>query len=80
MLGVVHNGVAFPLVWTMLDKKGNSNYAERIELLEEFRAICPEVQVDCLTGDREFVEEKWFNYLLNQTFTPFRFAYVASAT
>lgn len=39
MLGVVHNGVAFPLVWKMLDKKGNSNYAERIELLEEFRAI-----------------------------------------
>jgi Transposase DDE domain len=72
MLGVVHNGVAFPLVWTMLDKKGNSNYAERIELLEEFRAIFPEVEVDCLTGDREFVGEKWFNYLLNQTFTAFR--------
>jgi hypothetical protein len=25
MFGVVHEGVAFPLVWTMLDKKGNSN-------------------------------------------------------
>jgi len=25
MLGVVHNGVAFPLLWWMLDKKGNSN-------------------------------------------------------
>jgi hypothetical protein len=23
-LGVVHHGVAFPLLWTMLDKKGNS--------------------------------------------------------
>jgi hypothetical protein len=49
----------------MLDKKGNSNYAERIELLEEFRAIFPEVKVDCLTGDRELVGEKWFNYLLD---------------
>jgi hypothetical protein len=29
MLGVVHEGVAFPLVWTMLGKKGNSNYTER---------------------------------------------------
>jgi hypothetical protein len=32
MLGVVHEGVAFPLVWTMLPKKGNSNYQERIQL------------------------------------------------
>jgi hypothetical protein len=29
MLGVVHNGVAFPLLWWMLDKKGNSNTDER---------------------------------------------------
>jgi hypothetical protein len=72
MLGVVHEGVAFPLVWTMLPKKGNSNYEERIHLLERFRAIFPDVQVDCLTGDREFIGEKWFNYLINQTWTPFR--------
>jgi hypothetical protein len=30
MLGVVHEGVAFPLLWVMLDKKGNSNQGERI--------------------------------------------------
>jgi hypothetical protein len=72
MLGVVHEGVAFPLVWKMLEKKGNSNYEERIKLLEEFRSIFPDVAVDCLTGDREFVGGKWFDYLLNQTWTPFR--------
>jgi hypothetical protein len=55
MLGVVHEGVAFPLVWTMLDKKGNSNYKERITLLEEFREIFSEVAVDYITGDREFI-------------------------
>jgi hypothetical protein len=57
MLGVVHEGVAFPLVWTMLDKKGNSNYKERITLLEEFREIFPEVTVDYLTGDRELLDD-----------------------
>ena len=31
-LGVVHQGVAFPLVWMMLNKKGNSNTRERCEL------------------------------------------------
>jgi hypothetical protein len=72
MLGVVHQGVAFPLVWIMLDKKGNSNYKERIELMTQFRAIFPEVEVDCLTGDREFIGEKWFNHLLKQIWTPFR--------
>jgi hypothetical protein len=56
MLGVVHEGVAFPLVWTMLDKKGNANYQERITLLEEFRDIFPEVAVDYLRGRLRSVE------------------------
>ena len=30
VLGVVHEGVAFPLVWTMLEKRGNSNTLERM--------------------------------------------------
>jgi hypothetical protein len=72
MLGVVHEGVAFPLVWIMLDKKGHSNYKERITLLEKFRGIFPEVAVDYITGDQEFIGEDWFNYLLNQTLMPFR--------
>jgi hypothetical protein len=72
MLGVVHQGVAFPLVWTMLDKKGNSNHNERIALIEEFREIFPEVEVDCITADREFIGEDWFSYLLNQVSMPFR--------
>jgi hypothetical protein len=72
MLGVVHEGVAFPLVWTMLDKKGNSNYKERINLLQEFREIFPEVVVDYITGDREFIGEDWFDYLRGQTLMPFR--------
>jgi hypothetical protein len=72
MLGVVHEGVAFPLVWMMLDKKGNSNYKERIKLLQEFREIFPDVEVNYVTGDREFIGEDWFDYLLNERFMPFR--------
>jgi hypothetical protein len=45
MLGVVHNGVAFPLFGWMLDKKGNSNTDERIDLLGEFFSVFPEVEV-----------------------------------
>jgi hypothetical protein len=36
MLGVVYHGVAFPLLFSMLDKRGNSNSGERIALIERF--------------------------------------------
>lgn len=35
-LGIVHEEVAFPLLWWMLEKKGNSNTKERVDLLSEF--------------------------------------------
>ncbi|MBF2020535.1 MAG: hypothetical protein IGR93_10615 [Hydrococcus sp. C42_A2020_068] len=35
-LGIVHQGVADPIVWTMLSKKGNSNSDERMDLVDKF--------------------------------------------
>ena len=64
MLGVVHEGIAFPLLWTMLDKRGNSNSDERMDLLDRFERVFGHVKVDCLTADREFIGEEWFSYLL----------------
>lgn len=63
MLGIAHNGVAFPLLWTMLDKKGNSNTTERICLLEKYLDIFPVLSVACVTADREFVGKEWLSYL-----------------
>jgi Transposase DDE domain len=72
MLGVVHQGVAIPLVWTMLDKEGNSNTRERSELFNRCLQLFGDRQIDCLTADREFVGGAWFGYLLRQPQTPFR--------
>lgn len=72
MLGVVDNGVAFPLLWWMLDKKGNSNTTERIEWLKDFYQVFPDAKVAYLTADREFLGHDWFEYLLNQALLPFR--------
>ncbi len=72
MLGVVHEGIAFPLLWTMLDKKGNSNSNERMDLFDRFEALFPEVKVACLTADREFVGQEWLSYLLLDPKIPFR--------
>lgn len=72
MLGVVHNGVAFPLFWWMLDKKGNSNTDERIDLLGEFFLAFPETDIEDLCADREFLGVDWFEYLLEHAKLPFR--------
>jgi hypothetical protein len=75
-LGVVHEGIAFPVVWMLLDKQGNSNTDERIDLLERFYELFPTTAIRCLTTDREFVGRLWLNYLLlapdEKRHTPFR--------
>ncbi len=49
----------------MLDKKGNSNSGERMDLFDRFEALFPDVEVACLTADREFVGGRdWLSYLL----------------
>lgn len=51
MLGVTHKGVAFPLLFTMLDKRGNSNWKERTRLIDRLirrsvPSVCvPELQI-----------------------------------
>ena len=55
ILGIVHDGVAYPVVWEMLEKKGNSDSEERMDLLDRFDKIFPDAQVAYLCGDREFV-------------------------
>ena len=56
-------GLAIPIVWQMLPKKGNSQTTERIDLMEKFAALLGQEQVGYLTTDREFVGKQWFQYL-----------------
>jgi hypothetical protein len=62
-LAVIHDGVAFPLLITMLDKRGNSHTGERIEIMNRFIRLFGQDGIDCLTADREFVGEEWIAYL-----------------
>lgn len=72
MLGVVHEGVAFPVVWCLLDKRGNSNSDERMTLFNQFLERFGDRDIACLTADREFVGKDWLGYLLKDPLTPFR--------
>lgn len=63
MLGIVYQGVAFPLLFSMLKKRGNSNSQERINLIERYINLFGSDTIDCIVADREFVGEKWLKYL-----------------
>jgi len=63
MLGVVYNGVAFPLLFKMLDKSGNSNTQERIDLVNRFTTLFGKQCIKSLVADREFVGDKWIAFL-----------------
>ena len=63
VLSVAYRGAAVPLFWTLLDKKGNSSTAERIELMQRFLKVFPHERIQCLTADREFRGQKWLNFL-----------------
>jgi len=63
MLGIVYQGVAFPLLFSMLPKRGNSNTKERIELIERFINLFGKERIECLVADREFVGRPWLEYL-----------------
>lgn len=63
MLGVVYKGVAFPLLFSMLDKRGNSNAAERINLINRFIHLFGREIIDSVVADREFVGKDWLAFL-----------------
>jgi hypothetical protein len=48
VLSVVHQGIAFPLFWTILPTQGNSNTKERIALLHAFIAVFGTHRIDGL--------------------------------
>jgi len=63
MLGVVYKGVAFPLLFKMLDKQGNSNVQERIDLVNHFTSLFGKQCIKSLVADREFIGDKWIAFL-----------------
>jgi len=63
VLAVTYRGVAFPLLFRLLPKKGNSNTQERIDLMERYIALFGKSSVECLVADREFVGCRWVGWL-----------------
>jgi len=69
MLCINYQGIGIPVYWTCLDKRGNSNTQERIDLLEAFIKLFGHKKIKYLLADREFVGEDWFKYLKKRKIT-----------
>jgi len=63
MLAVVYDGVAFPLLFSLLDKRGNSSTDERIALIERYIRLFGREGIESLVADREFVGNRWVEWL-----------------
>lgn len=56
-------GIGLPVFFELLDKKGNSNQEERIDLLQRFINAFGKERIGKVIGDREFIGEKWLSWL-----------------
>ena len=62
-MGVTYKGVAFPLLFRLLSKRGNSKTKERKQIMDRFIRLFGKSSIKCLVADREFAEEDWLEYL-----------------
>ena len=66
VLAVVVHGCSVPLLWKVMPEAGNSDTAERIELMQEFLDIFGAHRWRFLTADREFIGKEWISWLLER--------------
>lgn len=66
----VNKLISLPLFFSELDKAGNSNAAERADLLDQFEAVFGTDRIHALKGDRAFIGLKWTS-ILQQKNIPF---------
>jgi len=59
----INRHISIPLMFIELDKAGNSNTDERLNLLEKFSKIFGFDRIKSLAADREFIGKKWFKEL-----------------
>jgi len=62
VIAIVYQGVAFPLLFKLMPKAGNSSTSERIGL-DRYISLFGLETIDCLLADREFIGEHWIGYL-----------------
>ncbi|MEA3445980.1 MAG: IS4 family transposase [Bacteroidota bacterium] len=65
-IGICFEGVAIPLMWVMLPKRGNSNQKERTALIDRYIRLFGTESIEGILADREFIGDKWIGGLADQ--------------
>ena len=63
VLAIVYKGVAFPILFKLMPKRGNSNTTERIQIINHYIRLFGKESLHYLVADREFIGEHWIDYL-----------------
>lgn len=63
MVGIVHEGMAFPIAWRVLSSEGSSDADAQSEVLERFLEVVEPDSVKVITADREFISVPWMKRL-----------------
>jgi len=63
MAAIVYRSTAYPLVWMLLPKCGNSNTKERQQLIEALLKLIPAPLISAVVADREFIGKAWLETL-----------------
>jgi len=66
MISIAYQGMAIPILWTMLPKRGNSNTQERRELVQRFVDLFGQECIEAFLADREFIGDEWFSELIHK--------------
>ncbi len=67
MLAIVYRGIAIPILWTLLNKRGNSDTKERIAFDSTlYSHFFGKDRIVNVFADREFIGEQWFTWLIEQ--------------
>jgi hypothetical protein len=64
VLAAVTRTGTVPLMWTVLDRPGNSGAAARMALLARYIGIFGKDSIAMLLADREFIGAAWLNHLI----------------
>ncbi len=66
MLGIAYKGTAIPIYWELLNKRGNSDTPERIDIMKKFIKCFGKACIAGVLADREFIGQDWFDWLSSQ--------------
>ncbi len=70
VLAVVTRRFRVPVMWSLLDHRGNSDTARRIALLQRYLSVFGAASIQWLLADREFIGARWMEFL-NENNIPF---------